>query len=433
MSHGIFSTEVLPIPPLHLMHSIPTNGAKINLCGDFFMLQFVYRFTKNHWLKNTLMAQFQNDSIFWVEIEKIRPNPYQPRRDFDQQRLNDLAESIRQYGVLQPLVVTRYEVTRDDGGLAAEYELIAGERRLRASKIAGVFQVPVIIRSGEESDRMKLELAIIENLQREDLNPVDRARAFERLANEFGFSHAQVGRKIGKSREYVSNSIRILMLPEPMRQALSEGKITEGHTRPLLMLGDREDEQTTLFKEIVYKQITVREAESIARKIATEKARKRNDELKPEILELEGNLSESLGTRVHIEQRDVGGKIIIDYFSDEDLRMISELIAENKLRRDPNALLEKYIRENAQAEAPTGSLSESEQAILPESVVFDQEESAPQAGVGVAVIVPDARDENEPEALLAPEALSNPVETTGVQRIAQSEGEDIYSVKHFSI
>lgn len=379
------------------------------------------------------MAQFQNDSIFWVEIEKIRPNPYQPRRDFDPARLNDLAESIRQYGVLQPLVVTRYEIARDDGGIAAEYELIAGERRLRASKIAGISQIPVIIRSGEESDRMKLELAIIENLQREDLNPVDRARAFERLANEFGFSHAEVGRKIGKSREYVSNSIRILMLPEAMRQALSEGKITEGHTRPLLMLGDREDEQSTLFKEIIYKQITVREAESIARKIATEKARRRNDELKPEILELEGNLSESLGTRVHIEQRDVGGKIIIDYFSDEDLRMISELIAENKLRRDPNALLEKYIQEQAQTEPLARSLSESEQEILPGSAVLDQEESMPRAGVEVAVVMPDTRDESEPEAPLAPEALSNPVETTGVQQIAQSEGEDIYSVKHFNI
>jgi len=379
------------------------------------------------------MSQFQGDSIFWVEIEKIRPNPYQPRRDFDQARLNDLGESIRQYGVLEPLMVSRYEVVKDDGGLAAEYELIAGERRLRASKIAGLLQVPVIIRSGEESDRMKLELAIIENLQREDLNPVDRARAFERLANEFGFSHAQVARKIGKSREYVSNSIRILMLPDTMKQALSEGKITEGHTRPLLMLGGREDEQATLFKEIVYKQITVREAESIARKIATEKTRKKHDELKPEILELEGNLSESLGTRVRIEARDVGGKIVIDYFSDEDLRMISELIAENKMRRDPHALLDKYIQEQVQTGPETEFIPEAANA--PESVPSPLAEAEPSVYVEAAPpLGADVHtEEKKAESPLALEALSNPVETTGVEQIAQQEGEDIYSVKHFSI
>src|SRR3989344_1279995 len=127
---------------------------------------------------------FYSDSIFWVEPDKIKPNPFQPRREFDEARLNELADSIRQYGILQPLVVTRKEMAKEDGGLAVEYELIAGERRLRASKIAGLAQVPVLIRNSEETDRMKLELAIIENLQREDLNPIDRARAFERLVNE---------------------------------------------------------------------------------------------------------------------------------------------------------------------------------------------------------------------------------------------------------
>ena len=124
-----------------------------------------------------MASNFTGDAIFWIETEKIKPNPYQPRREFDQGALRDLSESIRMYGVLQPLVVTRSEVEKKDGGLAVEYELISGERRLRASKIAGLAQVPVIIRSGTDSARMKLELAIIENLQREDLNPVDRARA----------------------------------------------------------------------------------------------------------------------------------------------------------------------------------------------------------------------------------------------------------------
>src|SRR3989344_2866809 len=189
------------------------------------------------------MSQFYNDAIFWVEVDKIKPNPFQPRRDFDELQLKSLSDSIRQYGVLQALVVTRKEVEKEDGGLGVEYELVAGERRLRASKMAGLVQVPVLIRNGEDTDLMKLELAIIENIQREDLSPVDRARAFERLSKEFGFKHAEIGKKVGKSREYVSNTLRILTLPEFILTALSEGKITEGHTRPLMMLVDRPQER----------------------------------------------------------------------------------------------------------------------------------------------------------------------------------------------
>ncbi len=272
------------------------------------------------------MAQFYGDAIFWIEVEKIKPNPYQPRRDFDEARLRDLSESIRQYGVLQPLVVTRYEIVKDDGGILSEYELIAGERRLRASKLAGLRQVPVIIRSGQEDGRVKLELAIIENLQREDLNPIDRARAFMQLTTEFGFKHVQIAEKVGKSREYVSNTLRLLALPETILQALSQGKITEGHARPLMMLGDRKEEQETLYKEIVYRKLTVREAEAIARRIALDKIRKKETAIDPETIELEGKLTESLGTRVHIERKQVGGKILIDFFSNEDLHHILHLL-----------------------------------------------------------------------------------------------------------
>src|SRR3990167_4884992 len=180
-------------------------------------------------------SQFFGDSIFWIEVDNIKPNPFQPRREFDEARLADLAESIRMYGILQPLVVTRREVSLPDGSIVVEYELISGERRLRASKISGLTQVPALIRNGEEDSRIKLELAIIENLQREDINAVDRARAFDRLAREFGMKHIQIAEKVGKSREYVSNTLRILMLPEEILNALSEGKISEGHTRPLLM------------------------------------------------------------------------------------------------------------------------------------------------------------------------------------------------------
>src|SRR3989338_625840 len=217
-------------------------------------------------------SRYQGDSIYWVEVDRIKPNPFQPRKTFDEAALLSLAESIRQYGVLQPLTVTRKEIERGDVGISVEYELIAGERRLRAAKIAGIAQVPVVIRTGEDSDRMKLELAIIENLQREDLNVVDRALAFERLTKEFGLKHIEVGKRVGKSREYVSNTLRILLLPQYMRDALAAGEISEGHTRPLLMLMDRTAEQMTLFKEILTKRLTVRDSEQVARRIATERA-----------------------------------------------------------------------------------------------------------------------------------------------------------------
>lgn len=273
---------------------------------------------------------FESNSIFWVEIEKISPNPFQPRRDFDEARLAELADSIRMYGIMQPLTVTRREVQREDGGWSSEYELIAGERRLRASKIAGLAQVPVIIRSSEESDRMKLELAIIENLQREDLNPVDRALAFKQLAEHFSLSHAQVAKKVGRSREYVSNTLRLLLLPEEIITAMKKGQITEGHGRAILMLNDRPDEQRTLFREIILKRLSVREVERISRKIATDKVRKKEWNIDPELIEIEKQFTSTLGTRVQILRTDFGGKLTIDYFSQEDLRKILDVIAEGK-------------------------------------------------------------------------------------------------------
>jgi len=269
------------------------------------------------------MSRFYNDAVFWIEVDKIKPNPFQPRREFDELQLRSLADSIRQYGVLQALVVTRKEFEKPDGGLDVEYELVAGERRLRASKLAGLAQVPVLIRSGEDSDLMKLELAIIENIQREDLNPVDRAKAFDKLVKDFGFKHGEIGKKVGKSREYVSNSLRILTLPEYIIKSLSEGKITEGHTRPLMMLIDRPQEQETLFKEILFKKLNVREAERIARHIAVERARKLIDH---ELIEIEGRFKEKLGTRVRIESKEEGGKVTIDFFNKDDLRSLLERI-----------------------------------------------------------------------------------------------------------
>jgi len=260
------------------------------------------------------------DSVYWVDTDRVKPNPYQPRKEFDKDRLKSLAESIRQYGILQPLTVTRSEVERPDGGIQTEYELIAGERRLRASKLIGLKQVPVVIRAGEESAKIKLELAIIENLQREDLNAIDRAKALSQLANEFGLTHLEIGAKVGKSREFVSNSIRLLALPDAIQQAVVNKEISEGHARALLMLADRPVEQDTLFRDMVLKKTSVRVVEQLARRIATDRIRKHDKT--PEIMEMEKSLTESLGTRVVIENRPQGGRLLIEFFSPEDLDKI---------------------------------------------------------------------------------------------------------------
>jgi ParB family transcriptional regulator, chromosome partitioning protein len=298
-------------------------------------------------------SQFYKDSIFWVEVDKINPNPFQPRKEFGEAPLQSLADSIRQYGVLQALVVTRKEIERDDGGLTVEYELIAGERRLKAAKLAGVREVPVLIRNSEDDDLLKLELSIIENIQREDLNPVDRARAFSRLVNEFKFKHSQVAEKVGKSREYVTNSLRILSLPEYVLTALSHGKITEGHTRPIMMLSEKPAEQEVLFKEIITRKLTVREAEYISRKIAFNNGRAKKS-ADPQIQALEDKLSNTLGAKVHIEKGAKGGKISIDFFSDEDLNSILTAIeknpAEEKIDKSASSDLETELLDDRSKE-----------------------------------------------------------------------------------
>jgi ParB family chromosome partitioning protein len=173
-------------------------------------------------------------------------------------------------------------------------------------------------------------LAIIENVQREDLNPVERARAFKRLTDQFGFKHHQIALKIGKSRVYVTNTMRILDLPEEMLIALSEGKINEGHTRPLLMLIDRPEEQRVLFQDIMLHKMNVRDAELYARKIAIERVRKFNASVDPEICALEEKFAASLGTRVRIEKKENGGKLMIEFFSNDDLQDILNMLNQNR-------------------------------------------------------------------------------------------------------
>jgi len=352
------------------------------------------------------MSQLYSNSIFWIDIEKIKPNPFQPRREFDEARLRDLSDSIRQYGILQPLTVSRIETIKEDEGIVVEYELIAGERRLRASKLAGLTQVPAIIRVGDDN-MAKLELSIIENLQREDLNAVERARAFFRLVEEFKFNHTQIGAKMGKSREYVSNTLRLLALPQEMLDALSAGKISEGHTRPILMLSDRPEEQSVLFKEIMYKKLTVRDAEKIARKIAFDKVRKKEYIQDPEISEIEGKLQETLGTRVHIEKKENGGYITIDFFTNDDLRTILDIIKSKNegVAGNPNLMLENFI---AQKE----SLMEFQNPTVVESINESQVD-----GEGLSV---------EDDLHL--------MEDRTQEEIKKAEEEvDLYNIKNFSI
>ncbi len=378
-----------------------------------------------------MMNNYTN-SIFWVETEKIKPNPYQPRREFDERALVDLADSIRQYGVLQPLVVTRNEIEKPDG-LAVEYELIAGERRLRASRIAGLPQVPVIIRSGAEDSKVKLELAIIENLQREDLNPIDRAWAFMRLHSEFGFTHAEIGKKMGKSREYVSNSLRLLALPQDIMTALAERKISEGHTRPLMMLSDRPDEQTTLFKEIVIKKLSVREAEALARGIAKEKVRKKDVAHDPQITDYEEKLAESLGTRVHIERRDIGGKIVIDYFSPDDLETILDLLKNNGTNK--NAMLEKYM--NAQAAESVAETKAEHVSTVPEIYMPELAAYVPTGNDQLVAVSPEIEPSEVQPSYLAqdePEMQeAKMLDDRSSDEVEKDENSDLYNINNFTI
>ena len=341
------------------------------------------------------MSEFYNNAIFWVEVEKIKPNPYQPRKEFDQAKLEDLAKSIRQYGVIQPLTVTRKEFEKSDGGLATEYELIAGERRLRAARIAGVGQVPVIIRTDYEDDKTKLEVAIIENLQREDLNPMDRAQAFARLVNEFGFKHGQVAEKVGKSREYVSNTIRLLTLTPEMQQALSEGKISEGHTRPLLMLIDRPQEQSVLFREIMLKKLTVRDTESIARRIAFDKVRKKEYLYAPEILEMERELTHALGTRVAIEPKENGGKLSIDFMSEDDLRVLFAALA-SRIAQGNNATQKSSSPERGEFPAENSPMSGADApANVPDELISASHDIPPAQSLDDRSLEEKTNDENE--------------------------------------
>ena len=244
-----------------------------------------------------------------VPIEKVVPNPHQPRIQFSEEKLMELAQSIKEHGILQPLIVTR---------VGENFELIAGERRLQAAKIVGLAEVPVMLREAENQE--KFELAIIENIQRHDLNPIEEARAYERLSKEFELSQESIAKKMGRSRSAIANTMRLLQLPVDIQRAVADDKISEGHAKALLAI-ENPEKQRALFDLIVQQGLTVRETETKSREISTKPPRKTLSK-DPEVEARESTLSEIFGTKVRIAKTGVGGMIRIDYFSDEEFRNI---------------------------------------------------------------------------------------------------------------
>lgn len=263
-----------------------------------------------------------------VDINLIVPNPYQPRKEFSDDKLNELAESIRIHGVIQPLLVREYQ---------GKYQLIAGERRLRASKLVGLTEVPIVIR--DMTDQVMMEVALVENLQREDLNPIEEAEAYRRLMEEFKITQDEIAKRVGRSRPAIANTLRLLNLPSEIQSDLAKGTLTMGHARPLLSLKTAE-EQLQAWQTIQNNQLTVRQTEDMIRQIidptnVSRETKKQNKKQEaktnrdPNLLQLEEELQLSLGTKVIIKPDRIGGKIEINYYSDEDFERLCERLIQD--------------------------------------------------------------------------------------------------------
>jgi len=268
-------------------------------------------------------SQHQKENIFYVEITKIEANPDQPRQDFDGEALKELSSSIRKYGVLQPLLVSKVE-TLSQKGIDVSYKLIAGERRLRASRMAGLPHVPVIIRDDFKHEKERLEVALIENVQREDLNPLEEAEAYSKLSKDFGLTQKEIADKVGKSREVVANTIRLMNLPQDIKDSLRAGKIARASARALLAFSDPA-KQREVYQSILAGGVSSRDVETAAS--VNKPATKRPRMSEGKFIELEKNLADTLGTHVSIQGAVAsGGKIVIKFASLEDLNKIAKNI-----------------------------------------------------------------------------------------------------------
>ncbi|MFZ5570968.1 MAG: ParB/RepB/Spo0J family partition protein [Thermodesulfobacteriota bacterium] len=263
------------------------------------------------------MDQQTAKDFFQCDVDLIRPNPFQPRIRFSEEELAELKQSIQTQGILQPLIVRK----ADTG-----YELIAGERRLRASRMAGLRQVPVVVRNVPDTEL--LELSIVENIQRENLNPMEEAEAFRRLMNEFHLTQDQVAGKVGKSRSAVANFLRLVQLPEPIKKSLSEGRISMGHARALLGV-ETAAQQLAAWQVVVGKELSVRETEALIKRLKKEKEKrpapsKSSDEIYFESLAEE--LSRHFGTKILIKRQGQKGKLEIEFYSNDDLDRLLMLL-----------------------------------------------------------------------------------------------------------
>jgi len=258
------------------------------------------------------------EAIFLIELDEIKSNPYQPRRHFDEESLKELAASIQEFGILQPLLVSKIE-EETENGTKVSYQLIAGERRFLAAKILGLERVPAIIKKIDiESNR--LEIAIIENIQRADLNPIESARAFAKLQEEFRLTQREIAQKVGKSREAVANTLRLLSLPSNIQDALAQKKINESQARTLLGVSDL-NQQQALFNDLLNSDLSVRD---LREKINPDE--NAGQPVDPEKKYLENRLEEALGTKVQISKNQDKGKIVIKFFSPEELGAIIKKI-----------------------------------------------------------------------------------------------------------
>ncbi|GDX62966.1 chromosome partitioning protein ParB [Candidatus Saccharibacteria bacterium] len=271
-------------------------------------------------VSDSLPEELKEDSqnIAQVDISKVVPNPHQPRTEFSESDLKDLSDSIKVHGIIQPLVVIKIT-----GG---KYQLVAGERRLRASKLIGLQKVPAIVRTFSEQEQ--LELAVIENIQRAELKPLEVSVAYTKLIEQFNLTHDQIAERVGKGSSTVSNSIRLLNLPHAAKIALQKGSITEGHARAILSIEDNAS-QTFLLEEILKSKLTVREAEEAARRLKKGEINKKPvkaKEIRKEHMALTNSLGKFLGTKVGIQSTAKGGRLVIEYYSDEELGRIIEQI-----------------------------------------------------------------------------------------------------------
>ena len=252
-----------------------------------------------------------------IPVDAILPNPLQPRTHFDEQELEELAQSIREHGLLQPVLVSQ----RRDG----TFQLITGERRWRAAQLAGMPSVPAMVK--EATPQASLEMALVENIQRRDLNPLEEAHAFRQLIDEHGLTQEKLGQRIGKSRVAVTNTLRLLQLPEPVREALASGSITEGHARAILM-ANGETQRLLLLERVLAGHLSVRDTEALAREMNAPSARTHAAEAvtDPDVERLEDAFRQALGTRVRLLKGRRGGRLVIHFFSDDELQGIYEAI-----------------------------------------------------------------------------------------------------------